>query len=194
MEKFRPYLYGAYGSNLNFRQMSYRCPRARPVGVLELQDFALRFRGVADIEKSKGDSVMLGMWQITKDCEQRLDIYEGAPSFYRKELLKIPKGHPLDSHEQLMVYIMNDQTSVAPPPHHYLHGLANGYADFKIEKDLLMDAVKHAYTNEIKGVGQLRFNKVKKHKPQTGRAKSDPKDAWKKRYPSLINGKREYKI
>jgi hypothetical protein len=180
MKKFRPYLYGAYGSNLSFRQMAYRCPNAEAVGVLELQDFALRFRGVADIEKSEGSSVMLGLWQVTKDCEHRLDVYEGAPSFYRKELVKIPQDHPLAGHEQVMVYIMNRQHDINPPPHQYLHGIAEGYSDFKIELDPLLDAVKHSYAHEVKHVKKIFKTK---HKPQTGKGKSGSKLWYKqKRY------------
>ena len=177
MKNYKDYLYGAYGSNLNFRQMAYRCPNAIPVGTMKLQDYALRFRSVADIEKSKGDSVDLGLWRITADCEHRLDVYEGAPTFYRKELIK-QEG----TDEQVMVYIMVNQDRVSPPPHQYLHSISEGYMDFKLGSDCLIDAVKDSYANERKNIYQARTVKAKvvnKRKIQTGAERAA------KRYPSL---------
>ena len=36
--------YFAYGSNLNFDQMAYRCPEATVVGTAKLDDYELAFR------------------------------------------------------------------------------------------------------------------------------------------------------
>ena len=44
-------LYGAYGSNLNLKQMHIRCPNAKPVCSFYLENFNLVFKGVADLEK-----------------------------------------------------------------------------------------------------------------------------------------------
>ena len=37
--------YIAYGSNLNLPQMAFRCPTAKVVGVSEIKDYELLFRG-----------------------------------------------------------------------------------------------------------------------------------------------------
>ena len=37
--------YLAYGSNLNIRQMQMRCPGAKPVGTMVLEDYELLFKG-----------------------------------------------------------------------------------------------------------------------------------------------------
>ena len=47
-------LYGAYGSNLNLKQMQRRCPNSNPLYSIYLENFILAFKGVADIEKQKG--------------------------------------------------------------------------------------------------------------------------------------------
>ena len=50
-------LYFAYGSNLNERQMSYRCPDAIKMGGAQLRGWRLAFSGVADIrERHKDDA------------------------------------------------------------------------------------------------------------------------------------------
>ena len=43
-DKMKKY-YLAYGSNLNVRQMRFRCPTARIVGTAEIEDYELLFKG-----------------------------------------------------------------------------------------------------------------------------------------------------
>ena len=79
-------LYLAYGSNLNKKQMSKRCPKAKPIGPIILSGYKLEFRRVATIKHTKKieDKLGCGLWEITKDCEKSLDIYEGFPIVYSK--------------------------------------------------------------------------------------------------------------
>ena len=50
--------YFAYGSNLNFDQMAYRCPEATVVGTAKLDDYELAFRrGYLTILPKEGASV-----------------------------------------------------------------------------------------------------------------------------------------
>ena len=37
--------YLAYGSNLNIRQMRYRCPGAKPIGITAIPDYQLLYKG-----------------------------------------------------------------------------------------------------------------------------------------------------
>ena len=37
--------YLAYGSNLNVRQMRYRCPGAKPIGISVIPDYELLYKG-----------------------------------------------------------------------------------------------------------------------------------------------------
>ena len=83
-------IYLAYGSNLNLKQMEERCPTAEVLGKGILKDYELIFRGrrksaVATIEPLKNGKVPILLWTIEKTDEKSLDIYEGYPSFYRKE-------------------------------------------------------------------------------------------------------------
>ena len=55
-------LYVAYGSNLNIRQMKYRCPGAKLYGRGVIEDYALQFKGqphgaFATIAPKEGASV-----------------------------------------------------------------------------------------------------------------------------------------
>ena len=78
MEK-RYYL--AYGSNLNIRQMAYRCPSARIIGTSIIPDYELLFKGsktgsYLTIEPKEGSKVPVAVWSVTESDEARLDAYE----------------------------------------------------------------------------------------------------------------------
>ena len=85
--------YASYGSNLNHEQMSRRCPKAKFIGIGQLLNYRLVFRGVADIEFNKGSVVPIGLWKITKDCLQALDMYEGYPHHYGRGITEIKMKH-----------------------------------------------------------------------------------------------------
>jgi len=78
--------YFAYGSNLNFEQMAYRCPEATVVGTAKLDGYEL-------------------IWSVTDHDESQLDCYEGYPTFYDKETMTVTDadGTP----HEIMVYTMN---------------------------------------------------------------------------------------
>jgi hypothetical protein len=115
-------LYLAYGSNLNLEQMRLRCPRAKRVGAFRLNHMKLVFRGVADIAQEPDAKIYLGAFEITKDCERALDLYEGFPNLYTKMFLNI-KG------ERYMTYTMNRDT-ISPPSQGYYDCIRQGYKDF----------------------------------------------------------------
>ena len=75
--------YFAYGSNLNFDQMVYRCPEATVVGIAKLNGYELAFRrGYLTILPKEDASVEGLIWSITDHDESQLDCYEGYPTFY----------------------------------------------------------------------------------------------------------------
>ena len=86
--------YIAYGSNLNVRQMKFRCPTAKIVGTAVIGDYELLYKGsktgsYLTIEKKKGSVVPVAVWEVTAADEHNLDIYEGYPNFYYKKNMKI---------------------------------------------------------------------------------------------------------
>ena len=98
--------YFAYGSNLNFEQMAYRCPEATAVGTAKLDGYELAFRrGYLTILPKEGASVEGLIWSVTDHDESQLDCYEGYPTFYDKETMTVTDadGTP----HEIMVYTMN---------------------------------------------------------------------------------------
>lgn len=99
--KTRYYL--AYGSNLNLRQMKFRCPGAKPVGTTTLEGYKLLFRGphegaVATVEPKVGSSVPVLIWETTPKDELALDHYEATPFYTARKtsrsLLTVKKSKP----------------------------------------------------------------------------------------------------
>jgi gamma-glutamylcyclotransferase (GGCT)/AIG2-like uncharacterized protein YtfP len=132
-------LYFAYGANLNRESMSWRCPRARPVQALYLPDWSLRFCTHATISRSPGDRVPGAVWEITPECEESLDRFEGYPSYYDKQYIQ-------HGGETLMFYCMRPHRHSAPTAG-YLATIGQGYQDWGLDLDRLWDAVHR--TEEI---------------------------------------------
>lgn len=129
--------YLAYGSNLNERQMKYRCPNATKVGTLVLEDYELEFRLYLTVVPKKGSQVPIGVWLVDAVDEKRLDVYEGYPTFYRKEYIEIDIA---DKKEKALIYIMNDVREINPPARQYMLTCAEGYRDFGFDNKFLIDA------------------------------------------------------
>ena len=136
-------VYAAYGSNMNLEQMAIRCPEAKVIGTGMLEDYCLTFRGlykgVANIEPSKGKQVPIVLWGITKDCEAALDMYEGYPRLYEKKEIKVKVN---DSVKKAMAYIMTKEykDKVAQPTEYYFNVIAKGYLDNGLELSPLQAA------------------------------------------------------
>lgn len=129
--------YLSYGSNLNLEQMKIRCPMAKPLGNILVPNFRLVFRGVADVEQIEGYKCPMGVWDITKECEKSLDIYEGFPHLYSKIFFKIDD-------ELAMTYVMNTNR-VSPPQKSYFDCIQEGYEDFGLDTKYLLEAKKRSY-------------------------------------------------
>jgi len=136
-------LYIAYGSNLNLEQMARRCPAAEIVGKTYLHNFRLMFRGkntaVATIEKQEGGKVPVLVWRLQPDDEHNLDIYEGYPHLYHKEMLKVTVNGKRVS---AMVYIMNEtKHPYGTPSRSYFDAIRQGYESAGFDPKILRHGV-----------------------------------------------------
>ena len=132
--------YIAYGSNLSEEQMARRCPTATIVGTTILKDWRLLFNGPASIERKQGYQVPVLIWDIQPEDEKSLDRYEGYPSYYRKEMLKVKvKDQIIDA----MVYIMNTNKE-SQPGQFYYNVLDKGYERFGFDKRILEKALEES--------------------------------------------------
>ena len=145
-------LYIAYGSNLNMKQMAWRCPGARVVAKSWIHDHRLVFQGRAfgahaNIIPAEGYDVPVAIWEITAQNERALDRYEGvAGGYYTKETMEVEVAGKM---KKALVYIMTPNP-YGIPDDFYLETIARGYADFNLDVRVLSEAILHAHRNTRK--------------------------------------------
>lgn len=129
-------IYIAYGSNLNVKQMKYRCPTAKLAGTGILENCALDFRRMnsqafATIHPETGSCVPVAFWEIDDASESSLDVYEGFPRFYYK--ITLPLSEVNGKVREAMVYVMSDQAVPGVPSRQYVQTIYQGYRDMGLD-------------------------------------------------------------
>lgn len=148
-------LYIAYGSNLNLRQMEYRCRTAKVYGKGMLKGYRLLFKGspgnaYLTIEPKAGEEVPVVIWEIQPSDEKELDRYEGYPNFYYKEDIEVE----LETGETVtaMVYIMTnkikERIELNLPSKSYLEAVKEGYESFGFNLKYLDKALEASKIKE----------------------------------------------
>ena len=131
-------LYFAYGSNLNHFQMKRRCKDSIYLKKINLKNFRLTFRSkyrAADIEPKKNSLVPGGLFEISRSDEKKLDVYEDFPILYKK--------YYFDYYgKKVMTYTMKNKTPFKFPTERYLNVVKKGYKDCKLDKKILIKALK----------------------------------------------------
>lgn len=131
-------LYLAYGMNTNIDQMASRCPGSISIGRVDIPDYRLVFRGVADIEYSPGDVLQTVMWDITPECEDALDILEGYPTFYTKKYLNVDINGKM--YEAMIYQMVGDRLDYSHPSSYYQQMLEEGYQDHGLDLNQIYEA------------------------------------------------------
>lgn len=140
--------YIAYGSNLNVPQMRMRCPHASILGTASLKGWELFFKGsktgsYLTIEQSETGSVPVVIWEVTEKDEKALDRYEGFPTFYYKQEIKVRyKGirTGLRRTATAFAYIMHEERPIGIPSNYYMRICLEGYDTFGFDRNVLFDA------------------------------------------------------
>ena len=139
--------YIAYGSNLNIRQMRFRCPGAKPIGISAIPDYELLFKGsktgaYLTIEPKDGGLVSVAVWEVTADDEKHLDIYEGYANFYYKKEVRLPIRLANGKTKKLtaFIYIMHEERELGCPSLAYIRTCKEGYRNFGFDQKYLETA------------------------------------------------------
>ncbi len=133
-------LYIAYGSNINLEQMAFRCPHSKVVGISEIKDFELEFRGVATIVPKENASVPVLIWELDERDLPTLNRYEGYPRLYRQE--EMPFELYGKSYE-VMAYLMN-RGEISPPSQQYYNTILQGYRENGLDESFLQTALENS--------------------------------------------------
>lgn len=142
-------LYVAYGSNLNVVQMKHRCSTAKVYGKGILNDYRLIFKGTRGnayltIEPYKGGKVPVAIWDIKPEDEMALDRYEGYPSFYYKEDIKVElgSGEIVTAMVYIMTNEMKDRIKFNIPSRSYLVTVKEGYKNHGFNTRFIEEAIE----------------------------------------------------
>ena len=129
--------YFAYGSNLNHFQMKKRCKDSIYLKKINLKNFKLTFRSkyrAADIEPKKNSVVPGALFEISKNDEKKLDVYEDFPILYKKYFFYYYG-------KKVMTYIMVKKTPFRYPTERYYNIVKKGYKDCNLDIKYLKRAL-----------------------------------------------------
>ena len=132
-------LYFAYGSNLHNKQMKRRCKDSVFLKKINLKDFKLTFRSkyrAADIEYKKKSFVPGGLYEISKNDEKKLDVYEDYPTLYKKYYFYYYG-------KKVMTYSMVKKSRFKFPTERYLNVVKQGYKNCKLDNKYLKKALQN---------------------------------------------------
>jgi gamma-glutamylcyclotransferase (GGCT)/AIG2-like uncharacterized protein YtfP len=119
--------------------MKRRCKESVFLKKINLKNFKLTFRSkyrAADIEYKKGSLVPGGIFEISKNDEKKLDVYEDYPNLYKKKYFTYQKN-------KIMTYVMVKKTPFMFPTERYLNIIKKGYEDCGLDKKYLINALKY---------------------------------------------------
>lgn len=140
-EELSEYYYFAYGSNTYLSQMSERCPNSTVYKPATLIGYKLMFRGVADITKRKGNSVMGILYEVTPEDIRELHRFEGYPYKYTINI-----GDVLVGRKKVKAFwyeIKNKKANLSAVPNGlYFAKIASGYAAFNLDSSDLYNAIR----------------------------------------------------
>jgi len=130
--------YFAYGSNLNKNQMLERCPDSKPMFIATLPNYKLVFvgwsrqwrGGVISIKPLRGERVRGAIYEISEQCIQRLDKFEGHPTNYNRFKVTVfdEDSEPIEA----ITYIKAGQFEETQPSKEYLAVIQQGYRDWRL--------------------------------------------------------------
>ena len=90
----------------------------------------------ADIEFKKNLTVTGALFEISKNDEKKLDMYEDYPAVYKKYYFTYYG-------KKVMTYTMTKKTNFTFPSERYLNIIKKGYKDCSLDKKYLKKALKN---------------------------------------------------
>tara|TARA_B110000003_G_scaffold275201_1_gene317137 strand:+ start:861 stop:1220 length:360 start_codon:yes stop_codon:yes gene_type:complete len=118
--------------------MKRRCKESVFLKKINLRGFRLTFRSkyrAADIEPKKNSIVPGGLFEISKNDEKKLDVYEDYPILYKKLIFNYYG-------KKVMTYTMVNKTPFKFPTERYLNIIKRGYKDCGLDKRYLYKGLR----------------------------------------------------
>ena len=142
-----PY-YFAYGMNTDSSNMEVKSGDHVVVGTGELPDHQLEFKHHCDVVPASGINVVGVLWKVTQRGLTKLDIREGYPKYYDRQVMWI-KNHEGQA-VKAWVYVMSSTNSqdhnLEPPDEQYWNTVVAGYREHGLSTHQLEVALDKAWT------------------------------------------------
>jgi gamma-glutamylcyclotransferase (GGCT)/AIG2-like uncharacterized protein YtfP len=107
-----------------------------------LPGFRFEFKQFATVVPDVETDTLGVVWEITDDCEDALDILEGFPKYYTKQMVTVLiDGVP----HTAMTYLMYLDEVLGLPSNSYYNMVADGYEDHSISLVQLDDAIDRVH-------------------------------------------------
>jgi len=134
--------YFGYGSNMNHGQMKKRCPEARYVKRVFLENYKFVYDGhsnkrkgaVGNIVKSGGQIVWGGLFEIGEKCRDELDRCENYPIDYDRKYFNVTDDN--ESEFKAIVYLREPRLLGEPSPE-YKKTIERGAEDCSLPADYI---------------------------------------------------------
>jgi len=117
--------------------MKRRCKDSIFLKKIKLKDFRLTFRSkyrAADIEYKKNSNVPGALFEISKNDEKKLDVYEDFPILYKKYYFYYYG-------KKVMTYTMVKKSPFRYPTERYFNVVKKGYKDCNLDIKYLKRAL-----------------------------------------------------
>jgi gamma-glutamylcyclotransferase (GGCT)/AIG2-like uncharacterized protein YtfP len=132
--------YFTYGSNMNHAQMKKRCPNSEFIKPVFIKNYYLVFDGyssfwsssTANIIPSFASMVYGGLYELDEFELKILDIYEGCPDFYERELVEAYDDNK--NTYDAWVYLRREKKH-SKPSLKYMKTMLEGAIDCKLPKE-----------------------------------------------------------
>jgi len=121
--------------------MKRRCKDSVFLKKINLKGFKLTFRSkyrAADIEPKKNSLVPGALFEISKNDEKKLDIYEDYPNLYKKYYFYYYG-------KKVMTYTMVNKSLFMFPTERYLNIIKKGYTNCELDSKYLNKALNFKY-------------------------------------------------
>lgn len=129
-------------------QMYRRCPNARAIryedtgrlATVELPDYRLEFMLHADVQPCAGNSVIGGLYSVTKYDLEQLDRYEGVAAGYYRRMKQTLADQDGVIHEFIFYAMCGHPSKNGAPTQAYYDICAEGYREWDIPLNQLEEA------------------------------------------------------
>jgi gamma-glutamylcyclotransferase (GGCT)/AIG2-like uncharacterized protein YtfP len=137
------FIYFAFGSNMNSKQMENRCPGAIFISQARVNGWSyfINGNGYAGIEENLNSYTLGCVWKLSETHFKSLDEYEAVNEGYYHRTLIQASLLPSGIEKETVVYLSNNRT-YGKPSQHYQEEVVEGAKQLGLPNDYIQMLLK----------------------------------------------------